>query len=92
VCLRERGARLHHCCLRRSGRNESFGARIAQIANIDQVENTAEALTRNGVASGEFSILVAGKKSAGTGGEKFSVLVERIAEWTLNNTEKFYTS
>jgi hypothetical protein len=65
--------------------------RIAQVDSIDQVKNTAEALTRNGVASGEFSILVAGKKTAGTGGEKFSVLVERIAECKLN-TEKFYAN
>jgi hypothetical protein len=77
---------------RRNRRNESFSVRIAQIDSIGQVENAAEALTRNGVASGEFSILVAGKRTAGTGGEKFSVLVERIAECNLNNTEKFYTN
>jgi hypothetical protein len=65
--------------------------RIAQIDSIDQVENTAEALTRNGVASGEFSILVSGKKTAATGGEKFSVLVEGVAECKLN-TEKFYAN
>jgi hypothetical protein len=77
---------------RGGARNESFGVRIAQIDSIDQVEDFAETLTRNGVASGEYSILVAGKKAAGTRGEKFLVLVERIAECNLNNTEKFYTN
>jgi hypothetical protein len=76
---------------RRGGRAESFGVRIAQMDNIDQVASTAAVLTGNSVASGEFSILVAGRKTAGTNGEKFSVLVERIAECNLNNTEKFYT-
>jgi len=77
---------------RRSRRNESFGVRIAHVDSIDQVERTAEALTENRVASGEFSILVSGKKTAGARGEKFLVLVERIAECNLNNTEKFYTN
>ena len=73
------------------GRRQVLPGARAQIDSIDQVESTAEALTGNGVASGEFSILVAGKKTAGTSGEKLSVLVERIAECNLNNTEKFYT-
>jgi len=76
---------------RSSGRKASFGVRIAQIDNIDQVDEAAAALTENRVPSGEFSILVAGNRTAGAGGGKFLVLVERIAECNLDNTEKFYT-
>lgn len=76
--------------LRRSSRPASFGATLAQIDSLDQVPKTIDALTGNAASTGEFSILVAGKKSAGDGKERFSVLVEKVPTCFPDNTEKFY--
>ena len=75
---------------RRSSRPASFGATLVQIDTLDQVPKTIDALTGNAASTGEFSILVAGKKSAGDGKERFSVLVEKVPACYPDNTEKFY--
>ena len=74
----------------RRDRPGSFGATLVQIDNLEQLPKAVDALTGSATFSGEFSILVAGKKSAGDGKERFYVLVEKVPECIPDNTEKFY--
>jgi CDP-diacylglycerol pyrophosphatase len=75
---------------RRRQRPESFGATLMQIDSLDQLPKAVEALTGHALSTGEFSILVVGKKAVGNAKERLQVLVERIPECTFDNTERFY--
>jgi len=75
---------------RRSHRPASFGATLAQIDSLDQVPETIKALTGNATSTGAFSVLIAGKKSAGDGTHRISVLVERFSVCYPDNTETYY--
>jgi len=75
---------------RRSHRPQSFGATMTQIDSLDQVPETIEALTGDATSTGRFSILIAGKKSAGDGKDRFFVLMERFSTCYLDNTESYY--
>jgi len=74
----------------RSQRPASFNATLVQIDRLDQVPETIKTLTGDAASTGRYSILIAGKKSAGDGKDRFSVLVEKFSTCSPDNTETYY--